>query len=135
LFHAEQDRDCDVLADQKEVLAMAEERYEREERYGRDYEAQRDDHPGMERGARCLSSEGRPRSDKRFGFDNYPLSGRCYELREVTLASQVSSRQDKLRAEDCVDAVFGVFHVRNNLGIRTTSDPVTGSSSQQSSTV
>ncbi|PSS64369.1 BON domain-containing protein [Ensifer sp. NM-2] len=141
LIYAEQDRDCDVLADQKEELAMAEDRYEREERYGRDYEAQRDDHPGMKRGRRYLSLEGTPRCDPRFGFDKGdPSAWSTDELvsvfnGEVTLPGQVSSRQDIWRAENCVDAVSGVLHVQSNSRVRTTSGPVTGSSSQQSSTV
>lgn len=38
---------------------------------------------------------------------------------EVTLTGTVSSRSDKRRAEDCVDAISGVKHVQNNLRVRS----------------
>ncbi|MBZ7927657.1 BON domain-containing protein (plasmid) [Ensifer adhaerens] len=38
---------------------------------------------------------------------------------EVTLAGEVSSRQDKRRAEDCAEMVSGVTHVQNNLRVRS----------------
>ena len=37
---------------------------------------------------------------------------------EVTLNGEVSSRQEKRRAEDCAEEVMGVEHVQNNLRIR-----------------
>lgn len=37
--------------------------------------------------------------------------------REVTLDGTVTSRQQKRRAEDCVDSVSGVTHVQNNLRV------------------
>ncbi len=73
---------------------MAEDRYEREERYGRDYEAQRDDHPGMERGRRYLSPEGTPRCDPRFGFDKCdPSAWSTDELGYSTRGSYAQSRR------------------------------------------
>lgn len=38
---------------------------------------------------------------------------------EVTLSGEVSSRQAKRQAEDCVDRVAGVRHVQNNLRVKT----------------
>ncbi len=38
---------------------------------------------------------------------------------EVTLSGEVSSRQAKRQAEDCVDHVAGVRHVQNNLRVKT----------------
>ncbi|MEZ2126164.1 MULTISPECIES: BON domain-containing protein [unclassified Sinorhizobium] len=43
---------------------------------------------------------------------------------EVTLGGFVSSRQDKRRAEDIVDDVFGVSHVQNNLRVRSGTENV-----------
>lgn len=37
---------------------------------------------------------------------------------EVTLSGLVSSRQEKRRAEDCVERVSGIGHVQNNLRVR-----------------
>ncbi|MFK0276302.1 BON domain-containing protein [Ensifer sp. NPDC090286] len=47
---------------------------------------------------------------------------------EVTLSGEVSSRQDKRRAEDCVEMVSGVTHVQNNLRIRASARPTTAAS-------
>jgi osmotically-inducible protein OsmY len=38
---------------------------------------------------------------------------------EVTLSGEVTSRQAKRQAEDCVDRVAGVRHVQNNLRVKT----------------
>jgi osmotically-inducible protein OsmY len=46
---------------------------------------------------------------------------------EVTLSGTVSSREDKRRAEDCVDAISGVKHVQNNLRVDAASGNSTGS--------
>ncbi|MEO0062585.1 MAG: hypothetical protein RLZZ08_1145 [Pseudomonadota bacterium] len=40
---------------------------------------------------------------------------------EVTLDGKVASRDQKRRAEDCVDAISGVKHVQNNLRVEMTS--------------
>ena len=40
---------------------------------------------------------------------------------EVTLDGTVPSRQQKRRAEDCVDDVSGVRHVQNNLRVQESS--------------
>ncbi|MEZ2223460.1 BON domain-containing protein [Rhizobium sp. RCC_161_2] len=45
---------------------------------------------------------------------------------EVTLGGFVFSRQDKRRAEDIVDDVFGVSHVQNNLRVKTGDETVGG---------
>ena len=39
--------------------------------------------------------------------------------REVTLSGHVSSRDEKRRAEDCVERVSGVTHVQNNLRVQS----------------
>jgi hypothetical protein len=49
------------------------------------------------------------------------------ESGEVTLSGTVSSREDKRRAEDCVDAISGVKHVQNNLRIDAASGNSTSS--------
>lgn len=46
--------------------------------------------------------------------------------REVTLEGIVDSRDDKRRAEDCVDSVSGVEHVQNNLRLRDRQPPLSG---------
>ncbi|MEJ5023015.1 BON domain-containing protein [Ochrobactrum vermis] len=42
---------------------------------------------------------------------------------EVTLQGQVSNRQEKRRAEDCVEACAGVTDVQNNIRIRSATAP------------
>jgi len=38
---------------------------------------------------------------------------------EVTLTGQVASRDERRRAEDCVEAISGIKHVQNNLRVRS----------------
>ncbi len=53
---------------------------------------------------------------------------------EVTLSGEVSSRQAKRQAEDCVDHVAGVRHVQNNLRVKASGETgYTGSSQTESS--
>lgn len=42
---------------------------------------------------------------------------------EVTLGGEVASRQDKRRAEACVESVSGVTNVQNNLRVRSSAQP------------
>jgi osmotically-inducible protein OsmY len=48
---------------------------------------------------------------------------------EVTLTGQVSSREEKRRAEDIVEAVSGVKHVQNNLRVKDRSSTASGQTS------
>jgi hypothetical protein len=45
---------------------------------------------------------------------------------EVTLSGEVTSRQAKRQAEDCVERVSGVGHVQNNLRVRSASSGQSG---------
>ncbi|OYW50656.1 MAG: hypothetical protein B7Z34_04340 [Novosphingobium sp. 12-62-10] len=45
---------------------------------------------------------------------------------EVTLAGTVASRQEKHRAEECVERLSGVKHVQNNLRVQSASEASTG---------
>ncbi|MBM3092873.1 BON domain-containing protein [Ensifer sp. T173] len=64
----EQERASVVLRQQGGIITMAEDRYEREERYGRDYEAERDGYRRPEKRShqRPLSGQGRARPETDF---------------------------------------------------------------------
>jgi len=100
--------------------------------------------PGHDRGYRGHGPSNYTRSDERIRddvndrlTDDYRVDARNINVTvdngEVTLNGTVTSRDQKRRAEDCIEDVSGVKHVQNNLRVQDRSgaggtyDPATGS--------